>query len=215
MAEPHFSPNSVYKYFDRHGILIYVGITGAGSARNKQHNSDKAWWICVEKQDVEHFDTRAAAHQREVELIETHRPPFNKQHNPEHDELRAAYIALAQSGRLGMSARELIQAGGKRSLQLTPRVSGSGYLSFLTQLQDGGIAAVLKHVGGVRVFCPGHPRGLGAVQNIKRHPLSAHIITTIALPPEARIRSAVARLRYPAIKPEVIAEIKRIDLALE
>lgn len=85
---------SVYKYFDANGVLIYVGITSAGLERNRQHNSSKEWWPFVSSQDVEHFDARSNALIREEGLIKKHCPPFNTQHNPQQDEIKAAYLAL-------------------------------------------------------------------------------------------------------------------------
>lgn len=84
-------PTSLYRYFDRHGALIYVGITRRGIARNVEHNNSKEWWHYVARQEVEHFDTRAAALRAETDAIRTHQPPFNAQHNPDHAALKEQY----------------------------------------------------------------------------------------------------------------------------
>lgn len=89
---------SVYKYFDKAGILIYVGITECGIARNRQHNESKEWWKFVHRQQIEHFQSRAVAHEREVQLIERFRPPFNKQHNKDHGAARRFYLDMTQAG---------------------------------------------------------------------------------------------------------------------
>src|SRR5690349_21062741 len=88
-------PTSVYRYYDEHGVLIYVGITKQGMGRNLQHNGRAEWWPYVVRQEVEHFDTRPLAAAREKELIRQFRPPFNKQHNPWHAEVREAYLDFA------------------------------------------------------------------------------------------------------------------------
>lgn len=85
-------PTSVYKYFDARRILIYVGITGVGIARNRQHNESKEWWQHVVSQEIEHFNSRELAHEREVQLIDKYRPPFNKQHNKDHAAARRFYL---------------------------------------------------------------------------------------------------------------------------
>lgn len=89
-------PTSVYKYFDARRILIYVGITNAGILRNRQHNHSKEWWQYVVSQEIEHFSSRRLAHQREVELIEKFRPPFNTQHNRDHAASRRFYLNMVK-----------------------------------------------------------------------------------------------------------------------
>lgn len=73
---------SVYRYYDQSGVLIYVGITSRGIARNREHNRSRPWWPYVVRQEVEHLPNRSAALTRERELIERYWPPFNTQHNP-------------------------------------------------------------------------------------------------------------------------------------
>jgi len=87
-------PTSVYKYFDKAGILLYVGITRTGVQRQHQHNQSKEWWKFVSRQLVEHFRSRSLAHEREVALIQRFNPPFNKQHNRQHAAARRFYLDM-------------------------------------------------------------------------------------------------------------------------
>lgn len=149
--------NSVYKYYDSHKILIYVGITKQGMGRNRQHNADKVWWPFVAQQEIEHLESRDAAAAREIELIRRHRPPFNVQHNPEHAELRQVYVALQQSGRLEMDIKDGLKTKARKTLALhlvkaemvewkdQPFVLAE----FLTYLEDASIVRCLKHRQGV------------------------------------------------------------------
>lgn len=84
-------PTSVYRYYDQLGILIYVGVTSRGMARNIEHNKSKVWWKYVARQGVQHFPNRATALRVERQLIEQHRPPFNIQHNYGYAQVRAEY----------------------------------------------------------------------------------------------------------------------------
>src|SRR3990167_2748522 len=113
-ASDRTTPTSVYRYFDESGILIYVGITSQRVTRNRQHNADKVWWQWVASQKIDHFLDTASAHAREVELIKRYRPPFNKQHNPDHSPMSAAYIA-ARSGDLFWASK---LAGAKSKTRL-------------------------------------------------------------------------------------------------
>jgi len=102
-------PTSLYKYFDTNGSLIYVGITSRGINRNREHNADKLWWQFVTRQEVQHFPDRRAALEAEKTLILQRRPPFNKQHNPGHDELVTEYLKFAHASRGGDSAGKIMQ----------------------------------------------------------------------------------------------------------
>ena len=98
MAEANRTQTSVYRYYDRHGILIYVGMTSRGAQRQGEHVASKDWWQFVARQEVDHFPTAAAARAHERQTIASRLPPFNTQHNPMHRQQRAAYLA-AQSAR--------------------------------------------------------------------------------------------------------------------
>ncbi len=95
-GETQFEPTSLYRYYDTKGVLIYVGITRRGATRNAEHNQSQPWWKYVARQDVQHFPDRATALTAEKSVIRSHRPPFNKQHNPDKGELATAYIALRE-----------------------------------------------------------------------------------------------------------------------
>jgi hypothetical protein len=86
------TPASLYRYFDRNGTLIYVGVTKRGIRRNLEHAFDKEWWPHVHHQKVTHFDTYAQALAAEKAAIQEYRPPFNVQHNPSHAGMRTAYL---------------------------------------------------------------------------------------------------------------------------
>lgn len=91
-------PTSVYRYYDVNDVLLYVGVTGRGLSRNSEHNRSKDWWPYVTRQTVDHFPSRGLALDRERSLIIKWTPPFNRQHNPQHKVMRAAYLHLVETG---------------------------------------------------------------------------------------------------------------------
>lgn len=113
-------PASLYQYFDRNGLLLYVGITSRGISRNREHNADKSWWKYVARQEVAHFPDRASAISAEKALIVQRRPPFNKQHNLEHESLVQAYEAFAKAQAEARSAGNIMQEmKGRLPLKVT------------------------------------------------------------------------------------------------
>lgn len=124
------TPTSVYLFYDKDGVLLYVGITARGIARQGEHNSAKEWWPFVARQEVEHYPNRKHAAGRERGLIRRYRPPFNKQHNPDHEITRAAYLDFQE--RLRGSKASLAQVlhkgrSGERVLFDVKR-TGDGYV---------------------------------------------------------------------------------------
>ena len=132
-AEP--CPTSVYLYFDRGGILIYVGVTSRGVTRQREHNSDKDWWPCVSKQKVEHYPTRAEALRREQELIELMSPPFNSVHNPDRS-TRDAYLALRAAGTATKPAN--------KRLPMRVGYQYGDLLIVMTRMEHASIAATIS-----------------------------------------------------------------------
>lgn len=112
-------PTSVYRYYDKAGVLLYVGITSRRTVRQSEHNADKEWWPYVARQEVEHFPNRDAAAAQERALIRKFRPPFNVQHNPGHAEIRVLYMAAGLGGN-----REL--RGGSQA-KLTSRAARQAF----------------------------------------------------------------------------------------
>lgn len=92
---PDAVPATVYRFYDRGGTLLYVGVTGAGRHRGEAHSRTAEWWTFVARQEVEHVPNRVVALRREQELIRQFRPPFNTAHNPDGAQLREAYLAYA------------------------------------------------------------------------------------------------------------------------
>lgn len=212
-SQDYLQTHSVYKYYDSHGILIYVGITKAGMGRNRQHNSDKVWWPFVAKQEVEHCESREHAHEREIALIQQFRPPFNKQHNPDHADVRSAYIEMRQSGRIDQEPGTLLAAGAHKAMRLHLIEVDDLHYKFLTSVADAPLAACLGGPIGARVFWGDNGPQLGKVTKISGG-MVARVHARLALPENLRIESAVMRLSAIKLKKPVVLGVKTIRVCL-
>ena len=157
-------PTSVYRYYDRAGMLIYVGITRQGMGRNLQHNGGAEWWEHVSSQEVEHYPTRKQAADREKALIRQYRPPFNKQHNIGYRELREAYQAVASTPWVHSAPIELYHRLGKMlPLDFVSRADRE--LVLRTRREHAPLAGVLVvKNGGVPLM---GNRGMGGLKEIR------------------------------------------------
>lgn len=128
--KPPAVPTSVYLFYDKHGLLLYVGITSRGVARQSEHNSTKEWWPYVARQEVEHYPNRRHAAERERGLIRRFRPPFNKQHNPDHEATRAAYLDMHDklAGSKASPVGILYAGRGGERVTFDAKRFGPGYL---------------------------------------------------------------------------------------
>jgi len=143
------APTSLYRYFDRVGLLIYVGITKRGHQRNTEHNMRAEWWPYAARQEVEHLPTRTAALRREAELIRQFRPPFNKQHNDRSDTARSDYLALSQF--YDSSPRQVLEQFG-RAIPLLPMKPGTPV--YYTPPEFGSVVSLLDIPVGLQVRTP-------------------------------------------------------------
>jgi hypothetical protein len=174
MGQPTDAVTSVYRYYDQYDVLIYVGITGRGSSRNREHNLDKDWWPFVVRQDVDHFENRDLAHAHEVRLIQQFRPPFNSQHNPEARAMRSAYLDFAGGRPRVANPLELLRLTGGRIPLVTLGTGDDGQSTVLrTTLDHADVAVRLLHVPEVKVSRT-NGRRVGHVQQIQvRGPFAA------------------------------------------
>lgn len=204
--------NSVYKYFDDYGILIYVGITKTGVTRNRQHNADKSWWPFVAEQTVEHCESRDEAAAREVELIRRFRPPFNRQHNPEYEDIHSAYLGLRQSGAMGLNVKRVLSSG-VRSIPLHVYQVDGMWVVFLTHIQHAPIAECLRHVENAKVYW-GTGATLGKVRKISIENRIARIVARLDIPEGLTVDDADLNLHVASQKMPVVINIKNIRVSM-
>lgn len=71
-------PQCVYVHEAADGTVLYVGISLDGLARTSAHRDGSGWWPQIANIRIEHHPDRAAALDREAELIRTLKPIHNR-----------------------------------------------------------------------------------------------------------------------------------------
>lgn len=125
---------TVYIHKDAAGSVLYVGITNSKMARQYEHNIYSEWWRFVQSVDVEHVLGREVAIKRESQLIQEFLPPFNRDQNPNHAELRLSYYRSVgvevptQAGVAPVRSRSPLTAEGvlEALRELAPNVAPRG-----------------------------------------------------------------------------------------
>ena len=196
---------SLYRYFDREGALIYVGVTSRGATRNVEHNTTKGWWQYVAHQQVEHFSTRAAALAAEKRAILAFGPPFNVQHNPGHATTRAAYLRYREALESGDVTRAPFSSTGRRFVWLVP-ISGRSLGTLpveASRLSGGTHVQVDQHI---LVSTPQRTRAGNATAEMRGGLLAIHLDGKY-LPDE--VTHARARVRWNGnAKPPTFSVVK-------
>lgn len=68
---------TLYRSFDEHGALLYVGISHSAMQRLSQHKATSIWHKQCVHVELEHFDSRKEALEAEDNAIKTELPMFN------------------------------------------------------------------------------------------------------------------------------------------
>lgn len=71
----------LYRFYDKGGVLLYVGITSVGPSRWSEHRRNRPWWHESKSATIEHFATREEAEAAERHAIRTEMPLYNKVHS--------------------------------------------------------------------------------------------------------------------------------------
>ena len=218
------SSSCVYRYYDAYGVLIYVGVTKRGAARNAEHNESKAWWRFAARQEVDHYDSDEEARRNERAAIIESRPPFNKQHNPMHEEIREAYLRMVESRSEQdtgpRSFQDYYQAIGHRLPLTVIEESADGHALTLRSQEEHSLVAlacVLPQPVTIRFpHIHGGHRGpsLGVIDRI------AHVGPYVFL--RGHFKDGVstfvdpaARLKVVTLKRPIVVRIKYVEASVE
>lgn len=73
---------TLYRNYDKNGLLLYVGIAEDESRRRKEHKSTSTWFKHTASITVEEHESRGAARLAEKEAIDRENPLHNKAGRP-------------------------------------------------------------------------------------------------------------------------------------
>ena len=76
---------TLYRFFDSEGRLLYVGISKFFEARMKQHYRNSSWFFDSMSVTLEHFETREQVEQAEAIAIKSENPIHNKAGKPGYE----------------------------------------------------------------------------------------------------------------------------------
>lgn len=71
--------NVLYRFYNRDGELLYIGITNNPLRRFSQHRKDKEWWADVANISQQSFESEDALKAAEKKAIQRENPRYNKQ----------------------------------------------------------------------------------------------------------------------------------------
>lgn len=71
------APTQVYRFYDKDGVLLYVGVSLSLLSRISAHRHQAAWFPLAAHVEIEHFPTRRAALAQELAYIQNLDPVFN------------------------------------------------------------------------------------------------------------------------------------------
>jgi len=70
---------AVYRYYDKNGILLYIGHTRNWHGRHAIHERDSPWIALAARSEVQWFETKEEAREAERQAIKRERPIWNLQ----------------------------------------------------------------------------------------------------------------------------------------
>jgi predicted GIY-YIG superfamily endonuclease len=89
---------TLYRYFNEHGQLLYVGITGNNYKRQSQHRRGAEWFVEATSATFEHFPNRGDALLAETQAIQTENPIYNIAQTDNYQ--RGSRIVISHSAKM-------------------------------------------------------------------------------------------------------------------
>jgi predicted GIY-YIG superfamily endonuclease len=79
------SKQTLYRFYDKDGNLLYVGISNAWYQRFHDHERKAGWFSKVAYSTFEWHESRESVQIAELQAIRTENPEFNKANNPSYE----------------------------------------------------------------------------------------------------------------------------------
>jgi predicted GIY-YIG superfamily endonuclease len=76
---------TLYRFYNSDGELLYVGISNTWHRRFHQHEKNAGWFSRVASATFESYDSREAVEAAELSAIQNENPQFNKASNPAYE----------------------------------------------------------------------------------------------------------------------------------
>lgn len=95
-------PHALYRWFDRSGVLLYIGITDDVAVRHAAHLRRSSWSQFAAHSTVVRYRTRAILAEVEENRIRAEQPVFNRQYNDTEAARRRAVKYLIDADRLDL-----------------------------------------------------------------------------------------------------------------
>lgn len=102
--------HTLYRAYNKHGHLLYVGISVRPDTRFSQHRMSSTWWREVTRIDIEHCRDKLSAIEAEKRAVLQEDPIFNEIHTALHSITGAMTMVERRAYR-----REMIQAARARA----------------------------------------------------------------------------------------------------
>lgn len=74
-------PQTLYRFFNANGDLLYIGVTANAHRRITDHRDEKEWWTEIQTITLEHFPDRDSVLKAERAAIKAELPLYNVVHN--------------------------------------------------------------------------------------------------------------------------------------
>ncbi len=122
MSQAVIERGCLYRFYDAHNTLLYVGVTRDLSARFGAHRRDAAWWLDAARVEVAFYESMDAAAAAEAVAIVTERPLYNAA-RPTPSRVRTLHERVGVSAESGLlrataEAERLRRVNGEQYVRL-------------------------------------------------------------------------------------------------
>ena len=133
----------LYRHWDVHGCLLYVGISGASLQRLLAHRSLSPWYQDIATVTIEKFETRAAACRAEAAAIKSEMPAYNVDFTPRDFQREVGAAMEPEVFNFKRALSDLMQADAERVMPDLLEVISLGLEAFERKRDFIGLDAAI------------------------------------------------------------------------